>query len=565
MKGFENKMKFQKMICLCIATALLITITGCQDHSGSETETSVSTTQTSTTQPPTTEPEPTAPARTPQAIGNMQLETLYYKPQMAAAVYCINARSLSKAQRAVIRCIQGLAARNDTACIYMITNENDTFWHDYTRDDYGVIFKNISYSELCSRYADQIKVLAVYDESTSHQYAVAQTYASVYDGIAVSRPELDSLQHIFTQAEVVSLNETLTDPEQAADWLIENLLPACNKNYIGIADIDSAYNDYLYATKTAVLTVDPEDASQTAALTKLLSQSGYILPAVAMTDNDALTDLLSTYGFGALDLNGFSNSTFLASFPVPENDPDLPVFTSQLTDGIRAYISICIQNSDLAANNSLNTLMSSATRGSTPISVELNPSFVELAPPVFNWYNTGRRASTSFHSTDTGYMQINADKMPDPVLQSFLLINQRFLHQCGLTVLPVDDISTQKLQLFSEHLYLNGILSSGVQNSKIIHELPIIRCITIDQLNDYTDYTLPQSEHVQFLCLYISASQLGSEPFDQLEKLVDQYQRQNDGKVEFLLAGNLIKTFQDYYNQQQKASTTTGTMPSTAQ
>ena len=94
MKGFENKMKFQKMICLCIATALLITITGCQDHSGSETETSVSTTQTSTTQPPTTEPEPTAPARTPQAIGNMQLETLYYKPQMAAAVYCINARSL---------------------------------------------------------------------------------------------------------------------------------------------------------------------------------------------------------------------------------------------------------------------------------------------------------------------------------------------------------------------------------------------------------------------------------------------------------------------------------------
>ena len=557
-------MKFQKIICLCIAAVLLITITGCQNPSGAETESSVvSTAQASTTQPLTTAPEPTAPARTPQTIGNMQLQTLYYKPQMAPAVYCVDARTLSDTRRAVLHCIQGLAARNDAACIYIITDSNDTFWRDHTRDDYGVIFKNISYSELCGKYADQIKVLAVYDETSSYQYAVAQTYASVYDGVVVPRSALESLRHTFPQAEIVSLDETLTDPGQAADWMIENLLPSCNKNYIGIADIDSAYNDYLYATKTATLTVNPEDAAQTAALKKLLSQTGYILPAVAMTDNDAFVALLSEHGFGALDLGGFSNVTFLASFPVPESDASSPVFTSQLTTGIRAYISICIQNGDLPANDALHTLMRSATRGSTPISVELNPSFIELAPPVFAWYNTGRRASTAFYSANTGYMQIDADKMSASVLQSFLLINRHFLNQCGLTVLSVDTISAEKIPLFSDQLYLNGILSSGIQSSKIVHEVPMIRCIPVDQLETYTDYALPQSEHVQFICLYISASQLGSDPFEQLEKLVNQYQEQNDGKVEFLLAGNLIKTFQDYYNRQQTVSTTTETTAST--
>jgi len=58
-----------------------------------------------------------------------------------------------------------------------------------------------------------------------------------------------------------------------------------------------------------------------------------------------------------------------------------------------------------------------------------------------------------------------------------------------------------------------------------------------------------------FICFYITASELGSSPFETLDNLVKQYQAANPRLFEFLLPNDLLATIKGYEDNKPATAT----------
>lgn len=558
-------MKIKNVVCVATAALIMLSTASCTvdnpDDKNTTTTTAATTVQPVTT--PTTTAAPTIPVRTPDKLGNMKMGTVFYKPQQTVMVYYVNTQGMSDGKVAMLRCIQGLAARVGSAEVYLSSNKDDTFWRNHISNEYGTIFTKYTVDNLIKKYLGNIKSVVVYDSSKEYQFAVAQTLAAINDGVAIDNITYTSVKKHFEKAiekktiEFTDLSDEITSPKQAITYTLNNLYPKALHNYIGIVDVSSPINDYLYATKSMAVSVDSEDKEQIAELKKLLNNN-YTKPAVVFTEADDFEKTVSEFGFCVLNAKGFANSTFFASYSTPKKPLTIPSGADKLATPGKAYISICINTDDTDATSPLNELTENIARGNTPISININPALFELAPPIAKWYYTSRDSSTTLISIPFGYSDINTSTFDKASLESWLLTNKKFLSNTGLSIVSLNQpLSEDTIKDFADKLPVKGYLCEGIDSSEMVENIPIIKTISIDDISEFEDYKLDITEDDPlFLCISINASDLSSQPFKDLEKMVLKFQSENEGKAEFLLANDLVYTMDRYYKVKATQPTT---------
>lgn len=514
-----------------------INITNTTTNETTQSNTTISTTQ------PTTEPPPVT-------LGTMTMGDLFFKPKQAASVLFVDTVTLETEEIAALRCLQGLVARTENAAIYLIGNYTDRFWYDYIKDDYGIVFIKTNFEEIFQKYEKLIKSLVIYDkEKADFQFGVAQTYASINNGIAVDMETYEKIRYFFDEIETIDLSNEIATPTDAINYITDKLYDKCKHNYIGIVDITSEINDYLYATNTIAVSVDIEDKEQVSAFKKLLKKK-FQFSAIAFSDNLQFSNIVSKYNFGILSSNGFSNSTFFSSFPTRTKMFSQPKSTDKMAAKGKTYISICINNDDkIPAISNMKNLIGNVIRGSTPINIEINPALYELAPTILSWYYNNRNSYTCFISSGSGLININTENFNQTEIDNLFKIENHLLKNSGFDILSshcnkLDDIVTK--------LDIEAVITPKVENSEIRSDVAVIKSIEIESLLDFKDFQLQQDENnAQFLCLYIKASDLSEKAIEQINTLMYNFEQANMGNVEFLLLNDLALTFKQYVENQQ--------------
>ncbi len=569
MYGVET-LNFKKPVSLSLCFLYLLTAVsfagGCDNKPVSSNQT---TNSTVTTQPVTTIKKPTIPARLPKNLGTMTMGTLFYKPAQAPTVYKIKTASLTPDYIAALRCLQGLVARTSTAAIYLEAGENDTFWSSYTASEYGLVFEDITPVKAFQKYRDKLKTIVTYNEKNDYEYAIAQTYASVNDGIPMTQNVYTILKtYLADITNIYDISKQFKNKKEANLWAVNNLLNHCEKNYIGIESRETEYNDYLYAVKAMTLSLDIKNADDVNTL-KTIFKSNYTMPAVVFSSNNAFDDLCSEAGFSFINNDSLSNSTFFASTPNSNGFTQAESVDRKAVPG-KIYASFCITDSNKLTSNqtALRNILKTPVRGSTPIGIEINPSLYEIAPPIINWFYTNTGTSSVYISGSCGYSGINPSVFPAFAAEGWKATNNFFLTKTAISVsvLQKKPAYNDKFLKFLDDNVISGYIDSCSNDGpKYFSKTPFVCSSVLTDIKNKKDYTITSKpESPTFLCFYISADELGASPFETLDNLVKQYQAANPGLIEFLLPTDLLKTLKSYEeNKPITIAASTSTQPAT--
>lgn len=523
------------------------------------------TTSTSTTQKPTTTTAKVdvIPLRVPKNLGTMTMGKLFYKPKQAATIYKINTLPLSADYIAALRCLQGLVARTYSATIYLENTNDDAFWSNYTATEYGLVFEDMLPANAFIKFKDKITTFVLYNEANAYEYEIAQTYASLNDGIAVTKAVSKILKPSFPATTTYNISTQFKNKKEANAWAISNLLEKCEKNYIGLASRTTGFNDYIYAVKAFAISFDPKIADDVSTL-KTVFKSNYKMPAVVFGDLFDLSELCSASGFAYINTDALTNGSFFASAPTASKSLSQPKSVDKkATDG-QIYASFCVTDNDKLTSNqtALRNILSAPIRGSTPLGVEINPALFEIAPPIISWYYSNSDTSTIYVSSSCGYSSINPATLPAFAMEGWQATNNFFLQKADISVMVLSKkpVFDQKFKSFVQKNDIDGYIDCCDKEAKYFETKPFVSSNIIKDIKNKKDYKLTANPGVPtFICFYITASELGNSPFETLDNLVKQYQAANPGVFEFLLPNDLLATIKGYEDNKaaEKASTLT--------
>lgn len=533
-------MNINKLFTLLLCCALAFSCCSCKDSSSSSVET--------VTEVPTTAESPTDIKKIAD-IGNMSFGTAFYKPEMGAVLYNVDISKLDDFEKLIARCVQGLAAREESAQIYLSEDDNDAFWLSRLKDEYGIIVKELDFPELANKFSGLIENIYIYNSENEYETADAVYQASQQNMIAVPRDRTEKYAK-FAQPELTATTQATTAQTTPSKAQSETNNKTAPKMFAAVVSPQCKFIDYIYAVSAPVIYADYDNKDDLKRVRELLAGNEFDRPAVLFCEDERFADIASENGFGVLNISGFSNATCFSSFSNTDLSNGVSSGTSRYSEEIDKYVSIEIIDdgkTDLGSN--LSYLFKNTRRGSTPITVSISPALYELAPPIASWYSMGRRAATSLSADCTGYMTVNADKMEGKYLDIYLERSQKFLSSLGLYVMNAK-LSESAAKNIGDAFGQRGII--GAQDSGVT-------VIEIDSIYSFNSYTLPESDS-PFYCIKIKAGDITTSTFQQLENLVLNIQEANEN-TEFMLCEDLFPTV----NMRNQSQTTTATEASNAQ
>ena len=525
---------FKKVIAICLGTAMALSVCSCgEQSSGQPTTTAAQTTIQTTTAIPK-----------PNDIGNMKFSTAFHKPKLGAVVYNITLDNLENDYRMVaLKCLQGLVARNDSAQIYITKDENDLFWINRLRDEYGVITKDLSYNEVFEKFAKQIKSIVTYNPENKYETALAIYNASKNDAIPVPTTRV---AEYTTLIDGVTVNATSKTEVPSCQVVVDEQIKTANGAYVALLNEKSAFIDYAYAVQAPIVYVDSKNSADTESLKKLLGSDKFDRPAVIFAEDESLVSVASENGFGVLNVKNFSNSSYFSSYNCTNVSNNAVKGNARYSEEVSKYVTIeIVQDANESVNSNLSFVFKNNRRGNTPISVSINPAVYELAPTVAAWYTAGRRAATSLISSNVGYMSVDDTKMKEDYYKIFCERSKAFIGGFGFSV-AIGKPNEKTEKLISEQIGIKNMLSD---NGKIT-------VVNVDSIYSFNNFILPESK-TPFYCIRIKASDLSTSTFSQLDDLVLKFQDKNDG-IEFVVCEDLFATMEEW----EQATTTA---PTTAQ
>ena len=390
------------------------------------------------------------PQRSPKTLGNMTMNNLLYKTKQETGIIdYIDLRSVDGSVRIAALCLQGLVSRNNTASIYFATCDSDIYWKNYIEKRYKVKFQEITANEMFYKYAPFVKKMVIYDwpsgNTDPYQMVMAINMAAISDGLPVTHGLLDLMvdEGWYSKSIVKEdISRKWKNKQEAYDWGIKNVLPQCNKNYVGACDANDTIWDYLYATKSFSFWLDYKNNSEKALIDRILS-GGYTLPGMVFgygEHGDELLHATGPKGFAYLVSDYFVNATYLCSFPDPKKTYSQNSVNSSLKgkNGVM-YISLYISDGDnIQFNQKASQILwdNTTDRGRNPVALEINPALYEMAPPMLEWFHAQRTKNDELMGGPAGFSYIWEDEFMDntSVWDAWHGINNYFLNKSNMRV-----------------------------------------------------------------------------------------------------------------------------------
>jgi|GEM_PF-5657361 len=489
--------------------------------------------------------------RTPAKIGQMKAGEVFYKPEQTRSIDMVDVSGLDENYVASIRCLQGLVARESGASIYLNCGESDMFWINYIGGEYGLTFQKTDASALFAKYKSQINSVVFYNPKNIYEFPLALTYASIENGIAVTDELYEKIKEFLpAEHKTYSLKDKYADAGAAFSWAVQDLLVNCTKNYIGNVNKKTEFIDYLYATKSFCISLEPGSFSEFHI--KELMGKDYYMPGILFSDMYDYASAASENGFSILNTNGFCNATFFSSFPVDSKNDTQPASVDRGANDDAIYISLIIESGGAlnSAEDYFNYVETSPANLTTPVGIEINPALCELAPPVLSRMKALRTSSMGYISTAGGYAMTDYTAFSDRAFDGWISINEYLGAKSGIktftyTAKKQDD----RLKRVCGYIGSGGFVMSGSDNNFLYENTSFIKAIKYESIDKMTDFKIKSEDgKPTFICIRISAEELNGNPKKTLEKLIENIQLGNDRTVEFLLPGDLMATFKGYFS-----------------
>jgi hypothetical protein len=305
-----------------------------------------------------------------------------------------------------------------------------------------------------------IKGQVIYDPANLDTVSIATTLSGLKDAVITDK-EIPGLPVLFD-----CRNKWSTKIEMY-NWAIKELLPECNKNYIGLLETSiTGMRDFHICEKVFMFDLAPANKEDEIQLVREICRKykpctpvlGFSHPKYADTSKGqdfvamewAMTKLLSEEGLSLVALDHIPNFSFYKQFPRLKNYYQNVPFV-ELSD--KKYVTFLYSDGDnLGTYGSHRMIMQweQPERGSVPNGWQVSPVAYDIAPLIMNrWYQEGlaTNGNDQFVTGVSGFAYTNPTKIKPEALDVFLTITKEYMDKLDLyafTILepntPVEDL-----------------------------------------------------------------------------------------------------------------------------
>ncbi len=372
--------------------------------------------------------EPDAPNGELSPVRLKKLD-VFYAPKQASCVYTVDISGLDADTVAALRLLQGLAARYDTAALYLIGGDSDRFWRDYCNGEIGVYFKAITPEQAAKRYLKLIKSLVIYTPDT-FEYETALNLAFRRQALAVTAEVADAL---FSPVEErYDIRGIYADKKSAYEAVLTEV--GEDFEFISLAGGYAEFDDYAFAVGALKLELSIDVDWEREMLVGLLSKESVKRPGVVLCTerSDRLRQLLGGCGFGLLNVHGFANATVLSSVTVSTKGVGKTSVLPVSTEAQTVNVSFVMTSDSLGDTLNSDYLTWTKTNPSFPVAYSISLSICELAPPVAMWYDAN--CVNNNRLVASGYTDMDERACSYDDYRAWHSVNNKLLSSFGLSI-----------------------------------------------------------------------------------------------------------------------------------
>ncbi len=425
--------------------------------------------------------------------------TLFPTFDSSRQVFVVDVTELDIDTVSLLKMIQGLVAKNESASIYYITCEADNFWMSYLKNELGVYFSEITVVQMLSMYADYVKTVVLYTPGT-FEYEFAWNNALLRENAVCATYVAAKNCGLLYSAEVIDARGVFEDEQTAYDFMLDGLsnktapvITACSEY--------SRFADYAFACEAFMLPykADSFNGDATADYLALLSSE---TPGVIYNDNSVNSDVLAVYsgaGYGSVPVGEFNNATVFSSIRI---DYDFAPPKVQNGNGKKdiVYLSIIIDSDNIGDVQNIGYTICNTKGKSYKLSFEISPIMYRIAPSMLLWYSLNTRQKGDSLVASGGWTDIDQSAISSDKYKLWHNVNNYLIDNCGINISSsyklrdVDDLTFDALTVADGVLCYNDINGMGeVDNSGKIPIISVNKSLTLKELEQCLEALNPNS------------------------------------------------------------------------
>lgn len=314
----------------------------------------------------------------------------------------IDVTNMSDAMKYTMMSLQGIVNRSKPRIIISNGDRTRNSWFDNLLADHTLNTMS-NYFDIINKYRSYIKGLVVYNSSSEYEDSinVAMSVAGVEDCVVVSSQYVSFFSDKYYVSDPISVKVNLYGKfggsrESAYTWLYNNYYKNGKLNKRMIVTLSpkshtTHFGDFAVATKSAVLWLEPNNASEKKVLDLFFDSAtaGVTYNMGWWPQEDSGIVYATSKGVSTIPSDFFENITVYMgqskSLTIPEI-PEKPKLENKM------YVALALSDGDNTQYDQgvMKDLWQQRRRASkdVPINWTVSPSLYYVAPQMLNYYNT---------------------------------------------------------------------------------------------------------------------------------------------------------------------------------
>jgi hypothetical protein len=364
----------------------------------------------------------------------------------APVLDCIDVSSASSAEIDLFTSLEGIVNRTQprVTCVSTVNGEGEFTWVKLHNLSTNLI---TGYSAIL-KYQTNFTGLVVTDPNQAHTLNLATTMAGVNNELICDPSLLPTLTNAPYNLPVLDdLRGRFASKYAVYGYLYTNYWPQCTHRILAgmETNVDGNLRDYLVATKTATVWLDPGSVSQDATLMALFTSqmtpangavNGVYIGWVPNEGNDV--PWLSTYGLPVVASDFFVNGSVFSGVTSPINVPAIPP-PPPLQN--KVYVALLLSDGDNAQymQHAMKINWENGSRGAVPIGWTVDALMANLDPVMLNYYWSTATTNDCLISGPSGAGYARIEYWNAANLTAFASAADGYLQRSGLRVITVWD------------------------------------------------------------------------------------------------------------------------------
>jgi len=355
---------------------------------------------------------------------------------------CIDVSGASGPQIDLFASLEGIVNRTQprVICVSTANGEGEFTWANL----HNLATNPITGFNAILKYQTNLAGLVVTDPNAPDTLNLATTMAGVNNELICDPSLLATLTNSPYNLPIVDdLRGRFANKYAVYGYLYTNYWPLCTHRILaGLGtNLDGNLRDYLVATKTATVWLDPgsiaQDATMMAWFTSQMTPANSVY--IGWVPNEgADVPWLGTYGIPVLASDFYGNGSVFSGVPCPINVPAIPP-PPPLQN--KVYVALLLSDGDNAQymQHAMKINWGNGSRGAVPIGWTVDALAANLDPVMLNYYWSTATPNDCLISGPSGAGYARVEYWSSANLAAFTSLADGYLQRSGLRVITVWD------------------------------------------------------------------------------------------------------------------------------